>query len=147
MIGTNRPGSQQSNRQSISRARTPLGHYASSTAATDSRVGPRSSVGGSYASTRGHGHSASVSHLNNHDFDESVEYGDSLTTPTPSRRTTLALESSGIPTPGGLKKRQSATGTGLVGRRISSGPAIGDMGPPVERRGGTKKLSGVDETY
>ncbi|MCJ1388825.1 NADH:ubiquinone oxidoreductase [Xylographa bjoerkii] len=140
----NRPSSRQS--MSISGARTPLGHYSSSTASSETRARPRSSIGGSYAALHGHGHSASVSRSSNYDIEESTDGADVLT-PTPSRRTTLSKEGSSIPMPGSVNRRQSGTGPGL-GRRISSGPAMGDMGPPLERtRPGTKKLSGVGETY
>ena len=138
-----RPSSRQS--MSISGARTPLGHYSSSTASSETRARPRSSIGGSYASLHSHGHSASVSRLSNYNFEESLDGGDVLT-PTPSRRTTLSKEGSSIPIPGHTSKRQSGVGPSL-GRRISSGPGMGDMGPPLERtRPGAKKLSGVDET-
>ncbi|KAI9874426.1 MAG: NADH:ubiquinone oxidoreductase [Pleopsidium flavum] len=135
---TGRPSS----RQSISRARTPLGHYSSSTMNESRR--PRSSVGGNYASLHGHGHSASVNNIPGKDSE--------LSTPVQRRlafnKTDLA-GGSAIPTPTGLKKRQSA-GTGLSttpgARRISSGPLLredGDMPPPGRRT----KLSGVGETY
>ena len=143
-INVSRPGSRQS--VSISGARNPQGYYASSTASSETRTRPRSSIGGSYASMHGHGHSASVSRLSNYNIEEGPDGGDVLT-PTPSRRTTLSKEGSNIPMPGSIKRRQSGTGPGL-GRRISSGPGAGDMGPPLERtRPGAKKLSGVGETY
>ena len=139
-----RPSSRQS--MSISGARTPLGHYSSSTASSETRARPRSTIGGSYASLHGHGHSASVSRLSNYNIEECPDGGDVLT-PTPSRRTTLSKEGSSIPIPESINKRQNGTGSGF-GRRISSGPGMGDMGPPLERtRPGTKKLSGVGETY
>ena len=138
---TTRPES----RQSISGSRTPLGYYSSSSQSESRR--PPSSVGGSYAST--HGHSASVSRLSNYgsqpehqEEDESNE----VLTPTPSRRTTLgkADGGSGIPGLASAAKRTSGLGAGM---RISSGPGAkgGDMGPP--QRVGTRKLSGVGETY
>ncbi|MCJ1379462.1 NADH:ubiquinone oxidoreductase [Xylographa soralifera] len=139
-----RPSSRQS--MSISGARTPLGHYSSSTASSETRARPRSSIGGSYASLHSNGHSASVSRLSNYNIEESPDGADILT-PTPSRRTTLSKEGSSIPFPGSTNRRQSGAGSGL-GRRISSGPGMGDMGPPLERtRPGAKKLSGVGETY
>jgi len=136
---TSRPGS----RQSISGARTPLGNYASSSQSESRR--PRSSIGGSYASTHGHGHSASVSRLSNYgshnQFQDEDESNDVLT-PTPSRRTTLEKGGSAIP---GLASASAKRTSGLgAGRRISSGPG-GDMGPPTMR--GTRKLSGVGETF
>ena len=143
---THLPTSRPSSRQSVSGARTPLGHYASSTQSESRR--PRSSIGGNYASVHGgHGHSASVSRLSYHSNNSPLHFEDStaeekdsgdVLTPTPSRRTTFGKET-GIPTPG---KRSS----GLAGRRISSGPGAGDMGPPLEKRGG-RKLSGVGETF
>ena len=136
--------SRPSSRQSLSRSRTPLGHYSSSTIHSDLQVRPRSSLGGSYASS--HIHGSNVRRLEDFSVDEGTEDADVLT-PTPSRRTTLGKEGSGIPTPGGFGKRVSGTGIGLTGRRISSGVGLGDMGPPPERRGGVKKLSGVGETY
>lgn len=145
---TSRPGS----RQSISGARTPLGHYASSTTQSESRR-PRSSIGGSYASTHGHGNSASVSRLSNYasslsqyqDEEESSE----VLTPTPSRRTTLENTKAGsaiqgIPTSSARTRTTNGLGTG---RRISSGPGAGggEMGPPAMK--GARKLSGVGESY
>lgn len=143
---TSRPGS----RQSMTGARTPLGHYAMPTSQSESRR-PRSSIGGSYGSMHsnpGHGHSASVSRLSNygqHFFHEEGDSTNDALTPTPARRT-IPIEddasSSGIPSlaASASKKRYSGIGSG---RRISSGP--GGMGPP-ERRG-TRKLSGVGETF
>jgi len=134
--------SRPSSRQSISGARTPLGHYSTSTMNESRR--PRSSIGGNYASLHGHGHSASVSNIPEKDSE--------LSTPVPRRGTFNKNDLAGvsaIPTPTGLKKRQSA-GTGLPmpagARRISSNlhhREDGDM-PPPERR---KKLTGVDETF
>lgn len=141
-----RPGS----RQSLSRAPTPLGRYASSTISESRR--PRSSVGGSYAATHqtgGHGHSASVSRLSNYHapFRDDGEESMDVRTPTPSRRTILPRGEvdSGIP---GLFRgtTKKVEGAGL-GRRTSSGLGgrareDGDMGPPDRRR-----LSGVGETF
>lgn len=145
-LSTSRPGS----RQSISGARTPLGHYATSTTQSESRR-PRSSVGGSYATIHGHGHSASVSRLDS--FGTQSQYQDEeetseVLTPTPSRRTTLNKSNGGSAIPGiaanGAKKKISGFGTS---RRIISGPgaAGGEMGPPAMRR--ARKLSGVGETF
>ena len=154
--------SRPSSRQSITGTRTPMGNYAAATSASEARR-PRSSIGGSsYASM--HGHSASVSRLSNYgssssqfDIADEDESGEAAVTPTPSRRTTLAKdEGTGIPTPGmtHTKKRVSGVGTattattpGVHGRRISSGPGNGDMGPPPDRRPMTRKLSGVGETF
>lgn len=144
---TSRPGS----RQSMTGTRTPLGYHSSTLTSQSESRRPRSSIGGSYAnmqSNPGHGHSASVSRLSNYGQNYFDEEGDSTTdalTPTPARRTNVLKDnasSSGIPSlaTGGNKKRYSGVGTG---RRISSGP--GEMGPP-ERRG-TRKLSGVGETF
>ena len=143
---TSRPVS----RQSMSGARTPLGHYATNTTQSESRR-PRSSVGGSYASTHGHGHSASVNRLSNygsqpksHEEDESSE----VLTPTPSRRTTFDKGDEGSSIPGiaasGARKKANGIATG---RRISSGlgGGNGEMGPPTLR--GARKLSGVGETF
>lgn len=143
---TSRPSSRQSNNGS----QTPLGHYANTSTQSESRR-PRSSIGGSYASTHGHGHSASVSRLSNYgssfQHQEEEESGEVLT-PTPSRRTTIGNGEGEISIPGiapaSAKKRFSGLGSG---RRISLGPSTGggEMGPP-ERRG-ARKLSGVGETF
>ena len=140
--------SRPDSRQSITGARTPIGHYPT-TSQTDFRR-PRSSFGGSYASV--HGHSASVSRLSNYGTNIQLEEDESAEalTPTPSRRTTLAKDegSAGIRPPSilgtGTKKRVSGLGNG-PGRRISSGGG-GDMGPP-DRRTPARKLSGVGETF
>ena len=142
---TSRPAS----RQSISGSRTPLGHYANSTTQSESRR-PRSSIGGSYATIHGHGHSSSVSRLSNYGIQPQSQEEDpsEVLTPTPSRRTTFENNDGGSSIPGiapsGAKKK--ATGLGS-GRRISSGPGTrdGEMGPPTVR--GARKLSGVGETY
>ena len=143
---TSRPSSRQSNTSN----QTPLGHYANSTTQSESRR-PRSSIGGSYASTHGHSHSASVSRLSNYgpsfQHQEEEDSGEVLT-PTPSRRTTMGKGEGGSSIPGiapaSSTKRYSGLGSG---RRISLGPSTGggDMGPP-ERRG-ARKLSGVGETF
>lgn len=142
---TGRPAS----RQSVSRAQTPSGHYATNVLSESRR--PRSSIGGSYAATHqgGHGHSASVSRLSNYNpqmLDDAEEDNDDILTPTPARRTMLAQGDFGstIPAPTTSVKKL-ANGIG-VGRRISSGGSIrreeGDMGPPERKR-----LSGVGETF
>ena len=147
---TSRPSSRQSN----SGRQTPLGHYANSTTQSESRR-PRSSIGGSYASTHGHGHPASVNRLSNYGSkffqqqqDEEEEENSEVLTPTPSRRTTVGKTENGSSIPGiapaSAKKRFSGLGSA---RRISLGPIAGggEMGPP-ERRG-ARKLSGVGETF
>ncbi|KAH8176669.1 hypothetical protein LIA77_05087 [Sarocladium implicatum] len=106
-------------RTSLSGARTPLGR-------------PRSSLGGSM-----HGHSASVSHIDLEEEDES-EFR------TPSRRGTYSKfdaeggVQSAIPMPGA--RRQSGSG---AARRTSTGPSAG--GRPSTANG--RKLSDLGETY
>ncbi|KAH7413011.1 NUDE protein [Cadophora sp. MPI-SDFR-AT-0126] len=133
-------------RTSMSGARTPLGHYSQSSIAESRR--PRSSIGGNYGASHGHGHSQSVSHI---DLDESRE----LDFATPSRRNTYGkgdVESSAIPGPPGLARRKSGPlgMTALPRRTASGGQASKDadkaesgMKPP----GRPRKLSGVGETY
>lgn len=137
-------------RISISGSRTPLGHYNSNkSTVSESRPRPRSSLAGSYASSHGHGHSQSMSfsRSSTYDMDESLESTDVLT-PTPSRRTTLSKDGSGIPVPGtGGRRRSGTVLVGPAGRRISSGPGVGDMGPPLDRKIGGKKLADLGETY
>lgn len=140
-----RPGSRPTSRQSmsISGARTPLGHYSSNTTGPESRQRPSSSMSGTYSTTHGHGHSASVSRLSNYNnFDDNFDGGD-VVTPTPSRRTT----GTGIPLPGTIGKRQSGTGLPVASPRTSSGLTGGEMGPPLERKMVVKKRSGIVETY
>ena len=128
--------SRPSSRQSMSGARTPLGHYPSN---SERIPRPRSSIGGNFSSA--HGHSSSVHRLSGYGLEHSPDTSE-VTTPTPARRTTLSKEGmSSIPMPSPAR-RQSATGTGNTNRRVSSG-TVGDMAPP-ERK---KKLSGVGETY
>jgi hypothetical protein len=132
-------------RTSMSGTRTPLGHYSQSQIAESRR--PRSSIGGNFAASHGHGHSQSVSHLD-------LDHGD-LEVGTPSRRSTLGKqdpEGSAIPAPTGLPRRKSG-GLGLtpLPRRTSSAAALrdadrqadGGMKPPARPR----KLSGVGESY
>jgi hypothetical protein len=133
LASTSRPPS----RQDVSGTRTPLGNYSANP--TESRR-PRSSM----SNHPGHqGHSMSVSHFEKEDSN--------MSTPTP-RRSTLnrgEIGASAIPTPGGLKKRQSGGfGMSMIpgSRRISSGPTAreeGDMAPPQRKT----KLSEVGETY
>lgn len=134
--------SRPSSRQSISGARTPLGHYSNSTINESRR--PRSSIGGNYAALHGHGHSASVSNIEEKSSDQ--------VTPVQRRITFNKADMGGgtaIHTPSGIKKRQSG-GSALPvmtsARRISSGLQHRDEGgmpPPATR----KKPGGVGETY
>jgi hypothetical protein len=114
--------------------RTPLGHYSSaSIGRADGRMArPRSSMSGI---SSGHGHSQSLS-MSLRDA-ETGSNSDGVATPVARR---LTIEKSGIPTPSGLPRRQSA------GRRTSSGIIDGgDMGPPARPR----KMStyNEEETY
>ena len=151
----NRPGSRQSLTGHGTMGRSALAHYAASTATSESRAKPRprSSLGGSYAST--HGQSASVGRISSSSF-HTDEEADALT-PTPSRRTTLGKDvlGSAIPAPAGAGRRQSGAGLGgaAATRVISGGPGIGlgDMGPPKARKGpGVERKVGamsLGETY
>ncbi|KAE8447903.1 hypothetical protein EG329_009975 [Mollisiaceae sp. DMI_Dod_QoI] len=131
-------------RTSMSGARTPLGHYSQSQIAESRR--PRSSVGGSYGASHGHGHSQSVSNI---ELDEGRESEFA----TPSRRNTYGkgeLEGSAIPGPSGLPRRRSGglAMTSTIPRRSTSGTrddsaGEGGMKPP----GRPRKLSEVGETY
>ena len=136
--------SRPSSRQSITGQNTPLTHHINGSQTELRR--PRSSIGGSYATT----HSASVSRLSNygtsHHDHEADEVGEVLT-PTPSRRTTLmdrdgrmvAAEDRRVKTDAASLDRMRASA-----RRMSTGPP-GEMGPPP--KGPARKLSGVGETY
>jgi hypothetical protein len=106
-----RPGSRSSNR-------TPLGHYQSSSiSGTEPRMPrPRSSMSG-------HGHSHSLS-MSRRDTDTNSD-GSCVSTPMGRR---LTLDKSGIPTPSGIPRRQSA------GRRASNSMESGDMAPPARPR-------------
>lgn len=127
-----RPGS----RASLSGSRTPLGHYSQSSIAESRR--PRSSIGGNYAASHGHGHSQSVSHI---DFDETKE----LNFETPSRRGTL---SRGDEPPSGLPRRQSGGApTTSTLKRTSSGLGFRESDGAMKPPGRPRKLSGVGETY
>lgn len=124
----------------MSGARTPLGHYSQSQIAESRR--PRSSIGGNFGASHGHGHSQSVSNV---DFDESRE----LDFATPSRRNTYGkgeLEGA-LAGPSGLPRRKSG-GVTQIPRRSTSGLGMregeeGGMKPP----GRPRKLSEVGETY
>jgi hypothetical protein len=127
--GVQRPGSRSSNR-------TPLGHYQSaSISGLDGRLPrPRSSMSGQIG---GHGHSQSLS-ISLRDS-ETGSNSDTSSVATPQARR-LTMEKSGIPTPGGLPRRQSA------GRRASSSIVDSvEMGPPARPR----KMSTYteEETY
>lgn len=110
--------------------RTPLGHYSS--ASMSGRIQrPRSSLSG----ISGHSHTQSLSMSLRESETGSNSDGSSIATP---RR--LTLEKSGIPTPSGLPRRQSA------GRRISSGGMEGgDMLPPARPR--KMSTQAEEETY
>ncbi|PBP27073.1 nuclear distribution protein nudE [Diplocarpon rosae] len=136
-----RPGS----RTSMSRVRTPLGHYSQSSISEYRR--PRSSLGGSYSASHGHGHSQSVSHVD-------VDEGRELDFATPSRRNTYGhgeAEGSAIPVPASLAKRKSGPlGSAVFSRRTSNGTAgrDGEKGESGIKPGGRlRTLSGVGETY
>ncbi|CAN9473821.1 unnamed protein product [Alternaria alternata] len=104
--------------QSRSSNRTPLGHYQSSSiSGAEPRLPrPRSSMSG-------HGHSHSLS-MSRRDNDTNSE-GSGISTPVGRR---LTLEKTGIPTPSGIPRRQSA------GRRASNNMDLGDMAPPARPR-------------
>jgi hypothetical protein len=129
----------------MSGARTPLGHYStSSISGTGAR--PRSSMSGNY--THSHSHSQSLSmtsslmRANERERDDEGSDG-SARTPLARRSSTLGdkIGGSAIPTPSGLPRRQSA------GRRVSSGVMEGEMGPPERPPGRSRKLSDLGETY
>ncbi|KAF2803360.1 uncharacterized protein BDZ99DRAFT_576251 [Mytilinidion resinicola] len=137
-----------SSRSSMSGARTPLGHYASSSiSGVDGRIAPprpRSSMSGTYAHSHGHSQSLSMasSVMRESSEDAGSDGSAGLRTPMP-RRTSTAGAGSAIPTPSGLPRRQSA------GRRISAG-GEGEMGPPERPPlgvGRSRKLSDLGETY
>jgi hypothetical protein len=129
-------------RTSMSGTRTPLGHYSQSNIAELRR--PRSSIGGSYASS--HGHSQSVSHI---DINEDRE----LDFATPSRRSTYGKPELEVrpKTPSALPRRQSGgiPSKAPLPRRISSSAALkdsdrradGSMKPPP------RKLSDLGEIF
>jgi hypothetical protein len=113
--GLQRPVSRSSNR-------TPLGHYPSSSiSGIEPRIPrPRSSMSG-----HGHSHSMSMSRSRRDSEAGTNSDGSGVATPLARR---LTLEKSGIPTPSGLPRRQSA------GRRTSDGLDGGPMGPPARPR-------------
>jgi hypothetical protein len=113
--------------------RTPLGHY-SSASVSGRMQRPRSSMSGI---SSGHSHSQSLSMSLRDAETGSNSDGSNVATPIARR---LTLDKSGIPTPSGIPRRQSA------GRRTSSGFVDGgDMGPPARPR----KMStySEEETY
>lgn len=130
--GLQRPGSRSGTRpESRGSTRTPLGHYpTSSLSGMEGRLPrPRSSMSG-------HGHSQSVSISRSlRDADTDTHSDGSNPQATPARR--LTMDKSGIPTPSGLPRRQSA------GRRTSSS-MDGEMGPPPLR---PRKMSEIGESY
>jgi hypothetical protein len=127
--GIQRPESRSALQRPESRGstRTPLGHYASSS--INGRIQrPRSSLSGV---SSGHSHSHSFSMSLRESDTGSTSDGSNVTTPVARR---LTMEKSGIPTPSGIPRRQSA------GRRTSA-PYAEDMPPPARPR----KMSTYDE--
>jgi len=127
-VTSQRPGSRSS-------TRTPLGHYAtSSISGIEGRIPrPRSSMSGQ-SGGYGHSHSASMSSvLRDGEADAHSESGSSA---TPNARR-MSMDRTGIPTPSGLPRRQSA------GRRASSSLGEYGMGPPARPR----KMSQVEESF
>ena len=144
--------SRPASRQSTVGDGTSLSHYSTSTMSETRR--PRSSIGGSYASTHhSHSHSASVSRLSNYGTQPYEDEGEDaeVLTPTPARRGTFGKpeQTSAIPALASSTARRRASGLGH-GRRTSSGTGSqpreeGDMGPPGRKM--VRKLSGVGETF
>lgn len=128
------PQTRPDSRQSLSRARTPLGHY-STNPTTESRR-PRSSLS-SYSQS--HGPAKGMTYI-----EEDVD----ITTPTP-RRGTIEQGSfrSSIPGPGGLKKRPSGQMTGLPTPRRPTGKADMRRHQPKASQEGDLKLEDLGETY
>jgi len=121
-------------RTSLSGARTPLGHYSQSQFVESRR--PRSSIGGSYGASHGHGHSQSVSGIQ--DFERDLDG-------TPSRRGTLPpAETSAIPLP---RRKSGGLSMTPMPRRTSSGAALRETESGMKPPGRPRKLSGVGETY
>lgn len=149
-LSNGRPSLSNGRPPSRSGARTELGHYSSSTIASNGAAArPRSSMGGTYANgtPRGHRTSASFSELRRRGESE-----DSEPNVSPSRRTTL--DRSGIPSVSALPTPKSRQSGGLPQRpktRTSNNFAqvreeentAGNMGPPPSR----KRMSDVGETY
>jgi hypothetical protein len=132
--GLQRPESRSALQRPESRGstRTPMGHYSSSS--ISGRIQrPRSSLSG----ISGHSHSQSLSMSLREVDTGSNSDGSNVATPTARR---LTLEKSGIPTPSGIPRRQSA------GRRTSSGLVDGgDMLPPARPR--KMSTQNEEETY
>jgi hypothetical protein len=128
-----------SSRTSMSGTRTPLGHYSQSQIAESRR--PRSSIGGSFGASHGHGHSQSVSGI-----DEARDIEG-----TPGRRSIYGREDleSAIPAPMSSIPRRKSGGVGMTtsGRRLSSGPALKEADAGMKPPGRPRKLSEVGETY
>jgi hypothetical protein len=128
--GFSRPDSRSAIQRPESRGstRTPLGHYTSSS--INGRIQrPRSSLSG----MSGHSHSHSLSMSLRESETGSTSDGSNVTTPVARR---LTMEKSGIPTPSGIPRRQSA------GRRTSAPYAEGGEMPPPAR---PRKMSTYDE--
>lgn len=154
---TSRPSSQASSRasetshstSSYSHARPPS-RAAAPPARTPSSLGyhapqpfvparPRSSLGGTYASTQRRGHSQSMS------ISRTRDGGDAPTTPLTVRNVPLP-DRSAIPTPSALKRQSGGFGMSVSGRRSSVAGQYYEesMPPPTET---PRKLSDVGETY
>ena len=135
--------SRPSSRQSMSGARTPLGHYPV-TSQTEPRR-PRSSLGGSTTNNDGpQNHFSNTSRMSNfgsHLQQTDEEDMEDVTTPTPSRRTTFNKDTG--PAVSSFSSKQQRTSTSGLGRRTSSG--TGEMGPPGRKP--ARKLSEVGESY
>ncbi|KAF2276299.1 uncharacterized protein EI97DRAFT_419281 [Westerdykella ornata] len=130
---TSQPAALQQRPGSRSSTRTPLGHYSSSSiSGVEGRIPrPRSSMSG-----HSHSQSLSMSTTSRDTADpETLSDAGGLSTPVAGRR--MSLSKTGIPTPGGMARRQSA------GRRASAG-LEGEMGPPPAR---PRKMSEIGETY
>ncbi|ORY18122.1 nuclear distribution protein nude [Clohesyomyces aquaticus] len=131
--------SQPGNQRPISRSsnRTPLGHYSTaSIGRVEGRIPrPRSSLSGA---SGGHSHSRSMSISDSLRDAETDNHSDGSNASTPLARR-MTLDKTGIPTPSGLPRRQSA------GRRTSAG-LDGEMGPP-DRPARARKMSEIGETY
>ncbi|KAH8696040.1 NUDE protein [Talaromyces proteolyticus] len=136
-LGTSIPQARPDSRQSLNRARTPLGHY-STNPTTESRR-PRSSLS-SYSQS--HGPAKGMSYI-----DEDSD----ITTPTPQRGT-IENESvfrSSIPGPSSLKKRPSGTMaySGIPGSRRTTAGADGQKTDFRASQGPKRKPSDLGETY
>lgn len=133
---SSRPSSQASRPGSRSSARTPIGHYSSSSiSGVEGRLPrPRSSMSG-----QSNLHSQSMSLSGSVREDADADYSnnsDGSTAATPVARR-MTLEKKGIPTPSGLPRRQSH------GRRTSS--SIGGDSVPMPPPARPRKMSEVEE--